>query len=69
MVFPLLPVMAQTEQDPLVTQITVHNRDSTFRHLYIYNDRDEKTLETTYVLTGEEWMRKDQTEWIYISGL
>lgn len=60
---------AQSEQAPLVTQITIHHEDSASRFLYLYNNLNQKTLETRYVGSGETWIRRDQTEWIFNNGV
>lgn len=56
---------SQTNLVPLVTQVTIHDADSIYRHSFIYSDKNLKSLETVYVLKGDNWFRRLQTEWIY----
>ncbi len=65
----VIQTFAQTDIDPLITEVQVTDTDSTYRYLYYYNDYKEKTLETKYVLKGDEWVRRNQTEWLYSNGL
>ena len=62
-------LFAQTDTDPLITEVQVTDRDNTYRYLYYYNDEKSKTLETKYVWKGEDWQRRHQTEWIYSGSL
>ncbi|MBP1663503.1 MAG: hypothetical protein H6Q19_643 [Bacteroidetes bacterium] len=69
LLMPVCPIFAQTDTDQLITEVQVTDTDSTYRYLYYYNDNKLKTLETKYVLKGDEWARRNQTEWLYSSGL
>lgn len=62
------PVWSQTEMAPLITDVQVSNGDSTYRLLYLYGDANLKSLETKYAQYNNEWIRKEQTEWIYSNG-
>lgn len=60
---------AQEEEEPLITEIQLTKGDSTYRHLYLYNESNTKSLETKYVQMYGNWIRREQTEWFYINGL
>ncbi len=49
----------------MVTEIIRVDNDSTFRHLYLYDLQGKKMLETVYFQENSEWVRKNQTEWLY----
>lgn len=63
-----LPVWSQSGSTPLITDVQVTTGDSTYRFLYLYGDGNLKTLETKYVLHHNEWIRREQSEWIYSDG-
>lgn len=60
---------SQTDPNPLITEVQVTTADSTYRYLYYYNGDKAKSLETRYVWKGEDWQRRQQTEWIYTGSL
>ncbi len=57
----------QSSSTPLITEMQVTNGDSIYRYLYLYNNSGFKTLETKFVKLNEEWIRREQTEWIYLN--
>lgn len=52
----------------LVTDVRVTDNDTTYRYVYLYSD-GQKVLETKYYKLGTEWVRQNQTEWVYDAGL
>lgn len=52
----------------MVTDVRVTDNDTTFRYVYLYSD-GQKVLETKYYKQGTEWIRQNQTEWVYDAGL
>lgn len=49
----------------LITELKVLDTDSSFRYLYIYDNQQNKVLETKYILRNTNWSRQCQTEWYY----
>ncbi|MGC3979234.1 MAG: T9SS type A sorting domain-containing protein [Paludibacteraceae bacterium] len=49
----------------MITEIQITKDDSTYRHLFLYGQDKNKTLETKYVYKNDEWRRREQTEWTY----
>lgn len=49
----------------LVRQMEVVRNDSVFLHHFIYNESDEKTVDTEYFKENDNLIRQNQTEWIY----
>lgn len=66
--FSCIFVFSQNNETNLVRDVQITHSDSTYRYLYIYNDINELTLETRYVLVGDNWQRREQTEWIYTNS-
>ncbi|VBB45795.1 hypothetical protein TRIP_D310190 [uncultured Paludibacter sp.] len=69
LIFYNLPLWSQSSPNPLITEIQVTNADSVYRYLFLYNDNQNKTLETKYVMKNDEWKRREQIEWTYNDNL
>jgi len=48
-----------------ITQLFVTDQGEQYRHDFFYNDIGTVILETRYNLSGGEWVRKRQREWLY----
>ncbi len=49
----------------LVRQMEVVKDDTLFVHHFIYNENNQKTIDTQYIKIDNKLIRKNQTEWIY----
>lgn len=54
-----------TNQNQLVTELKVFDGDSTFQYSYLYDNHDNKVLETQYLQINNKWVYKSQNEWFY----
>lgn len=54
-----------TNNNQLVTEITVIDNDSSFRFVYMYDNNGNKMLETKFYQNNDSWVRKSQKEWIF----
>lgn len=55
-------------ENQLVTELIAINNDTSFRHLYLYDNTGNKVLETLYYKNESDWVRKAQKEWLYNAG-
>ncbi len=52
----------------LVRQMEVVKNDTVFMHHFIYNQSNQKTIDTQYLKENNKLIRQNQTEWIYSNG-
>lgn len=66
-VFSVNMLFASAEK--LITEIELHYNDSVFRHLYLYDQEKRVILDTRSYRVDANWVRLDQTEWVYFDDM
>ncbi len=58
----------KADETILVRQMEIVKGDTTFLHHFIYNENNQKTIDTKYFKKNNSLIRLNQTEWIYSNG-
>ena len=64
-----IKLLAQGDESPLIAQLEIQKGDTTYLHQYLYNSDNKITVESIFFRQGNNWMRKAQTEWVYLNKI